>query len=225
MVNGYSIVTYQRPIRAQDKYDLSILTSEPQAIAWAIGPLNQRNEVSYHSQFTHGDQFIDFGRPPVWNCPMPEGENKLENDSSFQSNRRPSKEQPEPPRRGTSNRGPPAGGDRNNHHEEEHEEPNHDHNRDHSHRNSNRRNPPPSPANPPPRKETVLDRPRRPVPTPRPAAKAGAWEIPPIQCHEPEDGVFYAQMGPTGGKQGYPAITGKCGKIQLARFDSCLNQL
>lgn len=36
-----------------------------------------------------------------------------------------------------------------------------------------------------------------------------AWEIPPIQCYEPEDGVFYAQMGPTGGKRGYPAITGK----------------
>lgn len=34
------------------------------------------------------------------------------------------------------------------------------------------------------------------------------WVIPPIQCNEPEDGVLYAQMGPTGGKQGYPAITG-----------------
>lgn len=26
---------------------------------------------------------------------------------------------------------------------------------------------------------------------------------------EPEDGVFYAQIGPTGGKRGYSAITGK----------------
>lgn len=34
------------------------------------------------------------------------------------------------------------------------------------------------------------------------------WEIPAIQCHEPDDGVFYAQLGPTGGKQGYSAITG-----------------
>lgn len=34
------------------------------------------------------------------------------------------------------------------------------------------------------------------------------WEIPPIECNEPDDGVFYAQLGPTGGKQGYPAITG-----------------
>lgn len=49
---------------------------------------------------------------------------------------------------------------------------------------------------------------RRPVPTPAPASQSGAWDIPPIQCYEPDDGVFYAQMGPTGGKQGYPAITG-----------------
>lgn len=34
------------------------------------------------------------------------------------------------------------------------------------------------------------------------------WEIPPITCNEPDDGVFYAQLGPTGGKQGYSAITG-----------------
>lgn len=45
-------------------------------------------------------------------------------------------------------------------------------------------------------------------PTPAPAPKDEAWEIPPIQCNEPDDGVLYAQMGPTGGKRGYPAITG-----------------
>lgn len=44
--------------------------------------------------------------------------------------------------------------------------------------------------------------------TPAPAPKTDAWEIPAIQCYEPDDGVFYAQMGPTGGKRGYPAITG-----------------
>lgn len=47
------------------------------------------------------------------------------------------------------------------------------------------------------------------VPTPAPVKNRDAWEIPPIQCNEPEDGVFYAQMGPTGGKRGYPAITGE----------------
>lgn len=48
----------------------------------------------------------------------------------------------------------------------------------------------------------------RPPATPAPAPKTDAWAIPDIQCYEPEDGVFYAQMGPTGGKHGYPAITG-----------------
>lgn len=48
------------------------------------------------------------------------------------------------------------------------------------------------------------------VPPPTPVKeRKDAWFIPPIECYEPEDGVFYAQMGPTGGKRGYPAITGK----------------
>lgn len=49
----------------------------------------------------------------------------------------------------------------------------------------------------------------RTVPPPTPVKERHAWYIPPIECNEPEDGVFYAQMGPTGGKRGYPAITGK----------------
>jgi len=49
MVNGYSIVTYQRPLKAQDELDLDILINGTQPIIWAIGPLNSRNEVSYHS--------------------------------------------------------------------------------------------------------------------------------------------------------------------------------
>jgi len=49
----------------------------------------------------------------------------------------------------------------------------------------------------------------RPVPKPAPVEKNVAWDIPAIQCYEPDDGVFYAQMGPTGGKHGYSAITGQ----------------
>lgn len=45
-------------------------------VIWAIGPLNQRFEVSYHSQFLKKDKFIDFGRQPFWNCPIPENEGK-----------------------------------------------------------------------------------------------------------------------------------------------------
>ncbi|XP_001657668.2 protein Skeletor, isoforms B/C isoform X1 [Aedes aegypti] len=151
MVNGYSIVTYQRPLRASDHLDLPIFTNGSQAIVWAIGPLNQRYEVSFHSQYLKDTKQVDFGRQPYWNCPTPESDQQKQHES-------PQKLQSlEPNRRVDS-----------------------------------------------------MKRPNAPA-TARPPAKAGAWEIPPVQCYEPEDGVFYAQMGPTGGKQGYPAITGHVG--------------
>ncbi|XP_076043060.1 DM13 and DOMON_DOH domain-containing protein skeletor isoform X2 [Oratosquilla oratoria] len=53
-------------------------------------------------------------------------------------------------------------------------------------------------------------RPERPTPAPV-APPTSPWFIPPIPCYEPEDGVFYAQIGPTGGKNGYNAITGHVG--------------
>ncbi|XP_063979976.1 protein Skeletor, isoforms B/C isoform X2 [Diachasmimorpha longicaudata] len=152
MVNGYSIVTYQRPLSASDELDRQIRTNGSQAIIWAIGPLNERNEVSFHSHYLKTDRFIEFGRPPSWNCPMPDMEQI------------------------------------------------HTHHDDNTNKGSNKQ-------------ELVATtrRPSRPPATPAPAATSDAWEIPPIQCNEPDDGVFYAQMGPTGGKHGYPAITGHVG--------------
>lgn len=46
------------------------------SVIWAIGPLNQRFEVSYHTDFLKKNKFIDFGRQPFWNCPIPENEGK-----------------------------------------------------------------------------------------------------------------------------------------------------
>ncbi|XP_033207466.1 protein Skeletor, isoforms B/C isoform X2 [Belonocnema kinseyi] len=151
MVNGYSIVTYQRPLKAIDELDRQIKTNGSQAIVWAIGPLNERNEVSFHSDYLKTDRFIEFGRPPAWNCPMPD-----------QEQARPFGDNSD---KGSSN------------------------------------------------KELVATtrRPQRPPATPAPAPKNDAWIIPDIQCYEPEDGVFFAQMGPTGGSHGYPAITGHVG--------------
>uniref|UniRef100_A0A2A4IWG9 DOMON domain-containing protein n=1 Tax=Heliothis virescens TaxID=7102 RepID=A0A2A4IWG9_HELVI len=146
LVNGYSIVTYQRSLRAADELDRAVLTNTSQPIIWAIGPLNSRNEVSYHPHFTKGDKLIEFGRPPVWNCPMPEEDDAMHDAV-----------------------------------QDEHQKHN-----------------------------AQLIKPN-PVPTPKPVAKAVPWDIPAIQCYEPPDGVFYAQMGPTGGKQGYSAITGHVG--------------
>lgn len=41
-----------------------------------------------------------------------------------------------------------------------------------------------------------------------------SWQVPPIPCYEPDDRVYYAQLGPTGGTYGYRAITG-CPFISL----------
>ncbi|KAG4075641.1 hypothetical protein HA402_003466 [Bradysia odoriphaga] len=196
MVNGYSIVTYQRPLKASDRFDLPIPINGSQAIVWGIGPLNQRTEVSFHTKYTKGDRLIDFGRQPTWNCPVPDGEMKMTGDEisakPVQTNVNHNK-------------------DRNRESQD---------NRPQKQEINRRGSRPSSTADD---KYTVpalhvinedkATVPARHVPTPKPAPTNGAWEIPPIQCYEPEDGVFYAQMGPTGGKHGYPAITGlSCGR-------------
>jgi len=65
---------------------------------------------------------------------------------------------------------------------------------------------------PAPQTEQVRGGAGRKTPTPAPAPRAPKpWYIPPIQCFEPEDGVFFAQIGPTGGDSGYSSITGHVG--------------
>ncbi|XP_012227844.1 protein Skeletor, isoforms B/C isoform X1 [Linepithema humile] len=152
MVNGYSIVTYQRPLKASDELDRPILTNRSQAIIWAIGPLNERQEVSFHSNYLNTDRFIDFSRPPAWNCPMPDQEQTSSSNDTNET-------------AGSSNA----------------------------------------------QLVVTTRRPQRQPATPAPASTNDAWDIPPIQCWEPDDGVLYAQIGPTGGKHGYPAITGHVG--------------
>ncbi|KAF5296682.1 hypothetical protein FQR65_LT10223 [Abscondita terminalis] len=208
IVNGYSIVTYKRPLRQSDEFDKEIYTNASQPIIWAIGPLNQRDEVSFHSRWIKKNHFINFGRFAKWNCPMPEAEQPLmkmiipNRSQKFQEIEDSFIENVEPPqlptnrgrkpqrRRGESNRGSIR--------QETLENISKDSERAMSRtRQSVKRGP-------------QIDK-QKAVPSPAPASKKNAWEIPAIQCYEPEDGVFYAQMGPTGGKRGYPAITGHVG--------------
>lgn len=174
LVNGYSIVTFQRPLKATDRFDLPIVSNQSQAIVWAVGPLNQRQEVSYHSLATRGDRFIQFGREPVWNCPLSESDMKMvdENMEEFYN-----------PNKGNQNTQSQFSSNQNV--------------------GSTSR-----PDFEQDRRPAESGRPNRPAKVPT-SSKNKFWDIPPIQCWEPEDGVFYAQMGPTGGKQGYPAITGR----------------
>lgn len=57
LVNGYSIVTYQRPVRAHDILDKTVYTNTSQTVIWAVGPLNSKQEVSYHSITSKGTDF------------------------------------------------------------------------------------------------------------------------------------------------------------------------
>ena len=116
-----------------DQYDTAIRTNGSQAVIWAMGPINNKGEVSYHSKRINNNMLLDFGRIPQWNCPIA----------------------------GETNRG------------------------------GNR--------------PSAIQEPKQ---APR---IAKPWYIPPIQCHEPADGVFFAQIGPTGGNQGYASITGHVG--------------
>ncbi|XP_050318920.1 protein Skeletor, isoforms B/C isoform X1 [Bactrocera neohumeralis] len=190
-VNGYSIVTYQRSLQSNNTLDVPILVNLSQAIVWGIGPLNERNEASYHTYFTRYSTRIDFGRQPIWNCPSPEGsktggESEEDNyDDNQQSNLQ-------------SYSAHKITLSSNNTQSEEFYD-----------------NRPQALQSPSRRQETrPLQQARphqQPIPTPKPTSTNGAWDIPAIQCYEPEDGVFYAQMGPTGGKHGYSAITGHVG--------------
>ncbi|CAN7999777.1 unnamed protein product, partial [Ixodes pacificus] len=74
-VNGYHMVTFKRAQAAQDPaYDQHIYSDGPQAVMWAVGPINDRADASYHSLRSQGDVFLDFGRQPAWNCPSPDEE-------------------------------------------------------------------------------------------------------------------------------------------------------
>ncbi|XP_045474822.1 protein Skeletor, isoforms B/C isoform X2 [Harmonia axyridis] len=196
-VNGYSIVTYQRPLMADDEFDQPIYANESTAIIWAIGPLNDRNQVSFHSEYLKKDKFFHFGRYPKWNCPAPEVEQPMKTKTTQDEDEEeavvaPTSSRNKERRRGSNrNRGNTVA-------ESEGSESERVASRlEHSGRRGSNKN--------------SVETSRRNIPTPAPASKKDAWTIPPIQCYEPDDGVFYAQMGPTGGKRGYPAITGHVG--------------
>ncbi|XP_065351626.1 protein Skeletor, isoforms B/C-like isoform X2 [Cloeon dipterum] len=73
MVNGYTIVTYQRALQGSDEFDKPIFNNgTEQAVIWGIGPLNSKKEVSFHSIYPKGNVKLNFNRYPEWNCQKPE---------------------------------------------------------------------------------------------------------------------------------------------------------
>lgn len=204
MVNGYSIVTYQRSLSSTDSLDLPISISEAESVVWAIGPLNDYREVSFHTYYNKHLHQIEFGRQPKWNCPLPEGAKSGAGGSSSAEQEPEVEEQQQQQVSSTGGAGYPPASRPNIEPDEEF----------YDNRAQALQRTTPAQTAPQRRQESALAQ-RRPVPTPKPVNSNGAWDIPAIQCHEPEDGVFYAQMGPTGGKHGYPAITGRCSVLLL----------
>lgn len=205
MVNGYSIVTYQRSLSSTDSLDLPISISEAESVVWAIGPLNDYREVSFHTYYNKHLHQIEFGRQPKWNCPLPEGAKSGVGSSSAEQEPE-VEDQQEQQVSSTGGAGYPPASRPNIEPDEEFYD-----NRAQALQRT-------TPAQAPQRRQESALTQRRPVPTPKPVNSNGAWDIPAIQCHEPEDGVFYAQMGPTGGKHGYPAITGGYPRSKLVSF-------
>lgn len=149
---------------------------------WAIGPLNERNEVSYHSAHSYGDRYIDFARSPTWNCPRPD--ESLLNQSKWQrlvaaaTSNTPSKMTPNRPIQ-TSQQS--------------------------SNNNENKVNADLSSS-------TSITSHKSQPSKQNDASKSQVnerWEIPTIRC--PKDHTLWAQIGPVGGSKGYRAITGRQG--------------
>ena len=60
LVNDYVMLTYQRPLKAQDDQDKMIVTNGTQAVVWAVGTLNADNEPTYHKLRNKGISILNF---------------------------------------------------------------------------------------------------------------------------------------------------------------------
>ncbi|KAI2799824.1 hypothetical protein BLOT_014252 [Blomia tropicalis] len=193
VVNGFSMVTFKRPqLGVDEAYDQHIFSDGQQAVIWAIGPLNSRNEVSYHSLHNHGNKFIDFARTPSWNCPRP--------DESLVNQRR--------VQRLTAEATEKIGGE---------QLPSPQPIIDQSKKNelvSSSASIESSSSSTTQHVSVIDNAPSTTTSSPiteftnqPPPVKA--WNIPKLRC--PNDRTFWAQIGPVGGARGYQAITGRKG--------------
>ena len=70
IINEFTMLTFRRPLQKDDQFDSAILTNQSQAVIWAMGPINNRGEVSKHLKRNKDTMLLDFGRIPQWNCPI-----------------------------------------------------------------------------------------------------------------------------------------------------------
>jgi curved DNA-binding protein CbpA len=78
------MLTYRRPLGRGDQYDKAILTNSSHSVIWAMGPVNSKGEVSYHTKRITQNLKLEFGRNPQWNCPIAGQPNRSKQPSKNQ---------------------------------------------------------------------------------------------------------------------------------------------
>jgi len=67
--DNYTMLTFKRPLAAEDLYDTTIRTSQPQEVFWSVGYKKAEMRMKHKPLKNKDPIFIDFGRLSSWNCP------------------------------------------------------------------------------------------------------------------------------------------------------------
>ncbi|CAL8071837.1 unnamed protein product [Orchesella dallaii] len=224
-VNGFTILTFQRKLGAADIYDKAILTNGSQPVIWAVGPIKD-GLAHYHFLRNKDDLYIDFGRSPRWECPEPEAEPETSQNSPSPATILLQSTQTAAASSAQNTAGGGGGGAVTVSSQSF---------------TTTTTSPYPSTSSittttttapTSTEKESVTTQSTAsPVPelsgssapsqeykAPVTAPSPTSWAVPPIPCYEPDDRVYYAQLGPTGGAYGYRTITGRQDKPQEAWY-------
>lgn len=74
--DNYTMLTFRRPLAAEDLYDTTIRTTQPQEVFWSVGYKKAEMRMKHKPMKNKDPIFIDFGRLSAWNCPTDsEGDN------------------------------------------------------------------------------------------------------------------------------------------------------
>merc|ERR1711892_382362 len=75
--DNYTMLTFKRPLAAEDLYDTTIRTNQPQEVFWSVGYKKAEMRMKHKPMKNKDPIFIDFGRLSTWNCPT-DNENEVE---------------------------------------------------------------------------------------------------------------------------------------------------
>ena len=84
--DNYTMITYKRPLRASDIYDVSISPAPKvtQSVFWSIGYKSSEMRKIHKPQKNNDPLQINFGRRPKWNCPIDGQEKESSNEDQIE---------------------------------------------------------------------------------------------------------------------------------------------